>query len=85
MKMHVGLVRAINLAGRNMVAMADLRALAAGLGLFDVQTLLQSGNLIFGSDGRTTAQLERSLENGAKKRLSLERTSSSVPPASGGR
>jgi uncharacterized protein (DUF1697 family) len=72
MKMHVGLVRAINLGSRNRVAMADLRALAAGLKLSDVQTLLQSGNVIFGSDGLTTAQLERSLENGAKKRLGLE-------------
>jgi uncharacterized protein (DUF1697 family) len=68
---HVALLRAVNLAGRNMVGMADLRELAAGLGLADARTLLQSGNLVFEGDG-PTARIEGALEAAAKKRLALE-------------
>lgn len=55
-----------------MVAMADLRAFLAHLGLGDPQSLLQSGNLLFRSNARTGVQLERLLEAEAKKRLALE-------------
>lgn len=51
--------------------MADLRAFLAGLGFADPRSLLQSGNLLFRSDSRTTAQLERLLETEAAKRLAL--------------
>lgn len=44
---HIGLLRGINLAGKNRVAMADLRALVAELGHADVATYIQSGNVLF--------------------------------------
>lgn len=69
---HIALLRAVNLAGHNKVAMADLRALCSDLGLDDPQSLLQSGNLIFGSDDSTPAELEAALERGAAERLGLE-------------
>jgi uncharacterized protein (DUF1697 family) len=47
MATHVALLRGINLGGRNKVAMADLRALVAGLGHADVSTYIQSGNVLF--------------------------------------
>ncbi len=47
MATHVALLRGINLGGRNKVAMADLRALAADLGHTDVATYIQSGNVLF--------------------------------------
>ena len=72
MSVHIGLLRAINLAGRNRVGMADLRKLLTGLGLENVRSLLQSGNLVFRSDAHTSAQLERLLEDAAKHRLGLE-------------
>ena len=68
----VALLRAINLAAHNAVPMADLRGLVTRLGFGDVQSVLQTGNLVFESDGRTGAQLERLLEAEAKKRLGLE-------------
>jgi uncharacterized protein (DUF1697 family) len=70
--LHIALLRAVNLAGRNKVAMADLRALCTDLGLEHPQSLLQSGNLIFGSDDFTPAELEDLLERGAAERLGLE-------------
>ena len=47
MPSHIALLRGINLGGRNRVAMADLRALVAGLGHTDVSTYIQSGNVLF--------------------------------------
>ncbi len=55
-----------------MVAMADLRALTTNLGFEDVQTVLQSGNLVFSGATRTTASLEALLEKETAKRLGLD-------------
>jgi uncharacterized protein (DUF1697 family) len=71
MPVHVALLRAINLAGTNRVSMGDLRDLFAGLGFADVQSLLQSGNLVFRSR-ETGEKLERLLEKETAKRLGLE-------------
>jgi uncharacterized protein (DUF1697 family) len=49
---HVALLRGINLAGRNRVAMADLRAVAESLGHTDVATYIQSGNVVFTAGSR---------------------------------
>ena len=69
---HVALLRAVNLAGHNRVGMADLKALLAGLGFADAQTLLQSGNIVFTGGNKTTASLEQALERAAAKQLELE-------------
>jgi uncharacterized protein (DUF1697 family) len=69
---HIALLRAINLAGHNAVLMADLRDLLTRLGFRDVRSLLQTGNLVFQSDGSAGSRLERLLEVEAKKRLRLE-------------
>jgi uncharacterized protein (DUF1697 family) len=68
---YVALLRAVNVGGRNKVAMAELRELAAAIGLADPRTLLQSGNLVFESDGRTAAVLETMLEAECRKRLNV--------------
>jgi uncharacterized protein (DUF1697 family) len=52
--------------------MTDLRNFLTQLGLEDVRSLLQSGNLVFTSKVRTGAELERFLETEAAERLSLE-------------
>lgn len=44
---QVALLRGINVGKAKRVAMADLRALVAGLGYGDVRTLLNSGNVIY--------------------------------------
>ena len=68
---HIALLRAVNVGGTGRVAMADLRALAAGLGLDEPRTLLQSGNLVFRTDGPADAALEGRLEAAAAERLGL--------------
>lgn len=43
----VALLRAVNVGGRNRIAMAELRDLMADLGFGDTVTHLQSGNVLF--------------------------------------
>ncbi len=67
---QIALLRAINLAGRNLVAMADLRRCLAECGMIEPRTLLQSGNAIFRS--RTApAAVEARLESEARSRWLL--------------
>jgi uncharacterized protein (DUF1697 family) len=54
--------------------MADLRRLLTGLGFKDVKSLLQSGNVIFTTDGPAGAELESRLEAETHKRLGLQTT-----------
>jgi uncharacterized protein (DUF1697 family) len=70
--MHAALLRAVNLAGVNAVAMTDLRGLFEGLGFSSVRTLLQSGNVVFENDGRTPGELERLLETATTKKLGVQ-------------
>jgi uncharacterized protein (DUF1697 family) len=69
---HAALLRAVNLAGRNKVGMADVRALATSVGLADPRTLLQSGNVVFTAGSVPDARLEAALEEAARERLGLE-------------
>lgn len=72
MTVHIALLRAVNVAGHNKVGMADLREFLTELGFKEARSLLQSGNLVFRSDVRTSAQLESLLEREARKRIGLE-------------
>jgi uncharacterized protein (DUF1697 family) len=69
---HIGLLRGINVGGHRQVGMTNLRNFLADLGFENVRSVLQSGNLVFGSRSRTGAELERHLETEASKRLALE-------------
>ena len=68
---HIGLLRAINLAGVNRVAMSDLRALVESLGFGNARTLLQSGNVVFDCDRAATAKLEALLEGATARKLGV--------------
>ncbi|MEA2705765.1 MAG: hypothetical protein QOH22_553 [Gemmatimonadaceae bacterium] len=52
--------------------MTDLRDFLTKLGFDDVRSLLQSGNVVFGSRARTGAELERFLEAESLKRFGIE-------------
>jgi uncharacterized protein (DUF1697 family) len=68
---YVALLRGINLGRLNKVSMADLRALFAGLGVEDVTTYLQSGNVVFKSTD-TPADLIRAGEERISGELGLD-------------
>ena len=70
-RIHVALLRAVNVAGHQMIGMADLRGFLTALGFTDVRSLLQSGNLVFRGGAKTSTPLERLLETEAEERLAL--------------
>jgi uncharacterized protein (DUF1697 family) len=69
---HIGLLRGINVGGHRSVGMTDLRNFLTKLGFDDVRSLLQSGNVVFGSRARTGAELERFLEAESVKHFGIE-------------
>jgi uncharacterized protein (DUF1697 family) len=71
MATYIALLRAINVGGRNLVAMSALRDLCDNLGFPGAKTLLQSGNLVFQSERRSTDKLERLLELETEKRFGV--------------
>src|SRR5215469_16987802 len=72
MPRYLALLRGINVGGHNKVAMADLRDLAAALGLADAATYIQSGNLLFGSADADAGKLADLLEAQIASRLGVK-------------
>jgi uncharacterized protein (DUF1697 family) len=68
MAQFIALLRGINVGGRGIIPMAELRAMIEGLGFANVRTLLQSGNVVFEGAGKADA-LERRLESESEKRF----------------
>jgi uncharacterized protein (DUF1697 family) len=67
MAVIVSMLRGVNLGGHNRVTMDALKALYESLGLRDVETYVQSGNVIFRTNGRELARLSKRIEDGIKK------------------
>ncbi|UCI17284.1 DUF1697 domain-containing protein [Mesorhizobium sp. B2-1-8] len=63
MRTYVALLYSITLGEGRRVVMSDLKAMAEGLGLKNVRTLLATGNLVFESDKISVAGLEERLES----------------------
>lgn len=49
MPLHIALLRGVNVNGQRMIPMAELRAVAEGLGFEKAGTYIQTGNLLFDS------------------------------------
>ena len=62
MQTYVALLYSIILGEGRRVVMADLKAMAEGLGLRNVRTLVATGNLVFEAERTATAALEKRLE-----------------------
>lgn len=58
----MSLFRGINVGGNRIVPMSELKSLHQALGLQDVVTYIQSGNVVFSSDAADPAQLARQIE-----------------------
>lgn len=68
---YIALLRGINVGGHNKVAMQALREMCESLGLSNVQTVVQSGNLVFQCKQAKSGALERQLEQETAKRLGV--------------
>ena len=72
MRACVALLRAVNVGGSSPFEMMALRTILSRAGFTDVQTVLQSGNVVFQSGLGTTGELERRLEAELSKGAGLE-------------
>ena len=65
MKKYVALLRGINVGGKNLIKMTDLKACFEALAFESVITYIQSGNVLFSTDksdqARLTIQIEEAL------------------------
>jgi uncharacterized protein (DUF1697 family) len=68
MQRFCALLGGINVGGHR-VKMDQLRALFESMGLFTVETLLASGNVIFETEGNDSEQIERQIEQHLRKSL----------------
>lgn len=62
MQTYISMLRGINVSGQKKVHMADLKNLYEALGFANVQTYVQSGNVVFDSPEVDTAKLTNSIE-----------------------
>ena len=67
MTKYVVFLRAVNVGGTKIIKMEDLRKIFDSFGLRNVQTFIQSGNVIF--DARDSRTLEAKLEKQLEKTL----------------
>src|SRR3954462_9965576 len=68
---YLGLLRGINVGGKSLIKMEQLRACVAGLGHAQVRTYIASGNVLFQSDERDPAELEDGLEAAIEREFAL--------------
>ena len=72
MPRYVAFLRAVNVGGNMIMKMADLKRMFEAAGLEDVQTYIQSGNVIFDSDEADAASLEKQIGSALKKATGKE-------------
>lgn len=66
---YIALLRGVNVGGKNKVAMSDLRACFESLGFESVTTYINSGNVVFDSPQKSTAELVELCEDAIEKQF----------------
>lgn len=69
MPVFISLLRGINVGGHKKIKMAELGAVYEALGLASVQTVLQSGNVVFTGKIEDSRSLARQIEDGIEARF----------------
>ncbi len=72
MNTYIALLRGVNVGGRNRVKMADLKICLEALGLSDITTYIQSGNIVFQSSALDCGMLQRQIQKGIQDRYGFE-------------
>ena len=68
---YVALLRGINVGGKTLIKMEDLKACIEALGLDGVSTYIASGNVLFETGQRSAAKLEARIESAIERRFQL--------------
>jgi uncharacterized protein (DUF1697 family) len=67
MKKYIAFLRAINVGGTTIIKMSDLRNIFETMRLENVQTYIQTGNVIFESAASNASRLEKQIEQQLEK------------------
>jgi uncharacterized protein (DUF1697 family) len=67
----IALLRGINVGGKTLIKMADLKTCIGALGFDAVSTYIASGNVLFESTERDAAKLEANIERAIERRFRL--------------
>ena len=68
---YIALLRGINVGGKTLIKMEDLKACFEALGLDGVSTYIASGNVLFETSQRSAAKLETKIERAIELRFQL--------------
>lgn len=68
MNTFIAFLRGINVGGNNVILMQELRELLAASGFDNVQTYIQSGNVVFQSDARSKSELASAVSRSIEQR-----------------
>ena len=72
MKTYIALLRGINVSGKNLIKMAELKVLFTKIGLNNVITYIQSGNVIFTSETNKTLEIETRIIKAIKTKFGYD-------------
>jgi uncharacterized protein (DUF1697 family) len=72
MNQFVALLRGINVGGKNLIKMTELKLCLEDVGFKDVHTYIQSGNVLFAAAGSDQAKLTKQIEGALSKTFTYE-------------
>lgn len=72
MATYIALLRGINVGGKNIIKMAELRAAFEDMGLADVESYIQTGNVLFDTAEDSREKLTEMIETGLSRRFDFE-------------
>jgi uncharacterized protein (DUF1697 family) len=69
MNVIVSMLRGVNVGGHNKIKMTELKALYESMGFENVQTFIQSGNVVFETKERGDEKLSKKIGNAIEKKF----------------
>jgi uncharacterized protein (DUF1697 family) len=72
MNTYISFLRGINVSGQNRLSMPELKGLYEILGMTDVVTYIQSGNVVFDCVENVPARIEKLIEEGIRESFKCE-------------
>ena len=72
MKKYIALLKGINVGGHKKVPMAELRALLSKVGLSNVQTYIQTGNVFFETKESSSSNIEKTIRQAIHSHFGFE-------------
>lgn len=72
MSRYISLLRGINVSGQKKIKMVELKDMYESLGFVDVETYIQSGNVVFSTKGASETLLTKKIEQAIHKTFGFD-------------